>query len=375
MRIRPLRLAAVVVASATTLAASALPAQVGGTILQPGRDEGTTRVATRGAAFLSLGVGARALALAGAYTATAADLSATYWNVAGLGDVGTATGFASHERLYGNSGLTNSFVAGALPAFGGVLGLSFTAFSSGDIDRTTEYYPDGGDPALGATVAWNATSIGVHYARAFTDRLTAGATIKQATEGIEFASATWRAADVGVRFRTGLAGSTLGFSINNLGTSAAMDGPGVRRRLAQRNDPSFPTNRPLDITLRAQRLQLPTQLRFGVQTDLVGGAESLFGNRFGPSHSVMLVGDVTDAVDTGIMPAFAAEYGFRGRVFLRGGGRWLNDDRIAQGSGISYTAGGGVMVPVAGRRFLLDYAWRNFGELNDNQVISFQFGY
>jgi hypothetical protein len=334
-----------------------------------------TRVATRGAAFLSLGVGARALSLAGAFTATASDLSAAYWNPAGLGEVTSASGFASHEKLYGNSGLTNTFVTGIIPAFGGAFGVSFTSFSSGDITRTTEFYPEGGDPALGATVAWTGTSVGLHYARQFTDRLTAGLTAKRASEGMEFARATWWAGDFGVRFRSGIAGSTLGFTVANLGTSARMDGPAIQRRLAQRNDPSFPTGRPLDVTFRPQLLQLPTTLRFAVQTDMLGGPESLLGARYGANHTLALMADVSDAIDTGIMPAFAAEYGFQRRLYLRGGGRWLNDERLNQGSGISYSAGGGVVIPVANRRFLLDYAWRNFGELNDNQVLSFQFGY
>ena len=332
MRTRLIVLAA---AAATGFAARPAAAQGAGTILTPERSQSVTRVATRGAAFLSLGVGARALSLAGAFTATANDLSAAYWNPAGLGEVTSASGFASHEKLYGNSGLTNTFVAGVIPAFGGAFGVSFTSFSSGDIERTTEFYPEGGDPALGSTISWQGTAVGIHYARQFTDRLTAGLTAKRANEGIEFANATWYGADFGVRFRSGIAGSTLGFTVANLGSSARMDGPAIQRRLSQRNDPQFPTGRPLDIGLRPQLLQLPTVLRFAVQTDVLGGPESLMGSRYGADHTLSLVADVSDAIDTGIMPAFAAEYGFRRRLFLRGGGRWLNDERIAQGSGIS----------------------------------------
>ena len=350
-----------------------LGAQTTSTTLQPGNEQ-VSRVATRGANFLSIGVGARALALAGAYAATANDLSATYWNVAGLADVTLASGFASHEQLYGNSGLTNTSVVGALPVFGGAFGVSFISFTSGEMTRTTEYYPEGGDPAQGETVAWNATSVAIHYARPFTDRLAAGLTIKRADEGIQFAKATYYGADIGVRFRTGIAGSSLGFALTNVGSSGRMSGPAIQRRLTLRDDPLLPVGHPVELELRTERMQLPTAIRFAVQTDLLGGAESILGQRLGAQHSLMVVGDISDAVDTRLMPALAAEYGFMNRVFLRGGGRWLNDERLDQGTGISYTAGAGISVPIAGRRFLFDFAWRNFGELNDNQVISLQFG-
>jgi hypothetical protein len=366
---------ALTAAACLLLPCAAAGSQTTGEILQPGKAENVSRVATRGAAFLSLGIGARALALAGAATVISNDLSAAYWNPGGLADITVASGFASHEKLFGNSGLSNTAVVAALPGLGGVFGVSFISFTSGDMVRTTEYYPDGGDPALGANVRWNANAVGVHYARPFTDRLSAGITLKRATEGIEFANATYWGADVGVRFRSGLAGSTLGFSVANLGTSARMDGPAVQKRVQQCTQPTFPTCRALDISLRADRVQLPTALRFGVQTELLGGPEALFqqpGNR--PRHSLLMVTDVTDAIDTRIMPALAAEYGFANRVFLRGGGRWLNDSRLDQGTGISYTAGGGVAVPLGTRKITVDYAWRNFGALNDNHVFSFQFG-
>jgi hypothetical protein len=295
-----------------------------------------------------------------------------YWNVAGLGDVQSATGFASYEKLYGNSGLTNTFAGVALPALGGTFGISFTAFSSGEMTRTTEAYPDGGDPTFGAIVEWTATAVGVHYARPFTERLGFGATLKRAREGIEFSNATYYGADVGVRFRSGLVGSTLGIAIANLGSSGRMDGPAVRRRLVPSSDPALPTGRVLEIDLRPDALQLPTTIRIGVETDVIGTPESLMRGS-GP-HRVSIFTDISDAVDTRLMPALAAEYAFRNTVFFRVGGRFLNDDRPQQGNGISYTTGLGVQLPVAGRRFLLDYGWRNFGDLNDNHVFSFQFG-
>ena len=358
-------------AAACTLGAGDAAAQVGGAILLPSENQDVSRVATRGAAFLSLGVGARPLALAGAYSATASDLSAMYWNVAGVGDVTQATAFASYEQLFGSSGLSNSFVGAAIPAFGGAFGISFTSFQSGEIERTTEAWPEGNDPTLGAIVNWNATAIGVHYARPLTDRLSVGATAKRADEGIEFARATYYAADVGIRFRSGLAGSTLGVSIANLGTTGRLRGPAVTRRVPRRNEPQFPTGRPIDIELRTNSMQLPTTLRIGVQTELTGTPEALLSGV--SDHRVTLFTDVTDAIDTKTMPAVAAEYGYRGRFFLRGGGRFVNEDRV-EGGNFSYSAGAGFQLRFGERRMTIDYAYRRMGDLNDNQVFSFQFG-
>ena len=358
---------------AATLLAAAAEAQSGGTIITPGGNEDVSRVATRGASFLSLGVGARALALGGAAGGTITDLSAMYWNVAGIAEVQSPTAMAAHEKLYGNSGLTNSFVGVALPMFGGAGGVSVTSFSSGDIERTTEAFPEGNDPTFGALVRWTALSIGVHYARPFTERLSVGATLKRASEGIQFASATYYGADFGVRFRTGLLGSTLGIAVSNLGTNGRMDGPAIQRRLPPATSPQFPTQRTLEVDIRPGQTQLPTTLRFALQTDLLGVPEALLRGA-GP-HRVVVYTDVTDAVDTRITPAAAVEYSFSDRLFLRTGGRFLNDDRGSYESAMKFSAGGGLMLPIAGRRFMLDYAWRRFGELNDNHAFSFQFGY
>jgi len=346
-------------------------AQLGGTQMRAGTG-GLTRVATRGAVFLEMGVGARSLALAGATTASSTDLSAMYWNVASLADLEFASAFVSREQMFGNSGLTNSFVAAAVPIFGGAFGLSLTSFSSGEMERTTEEWPEGDDPVAGSSVEWSAMAVGVHYARPFTDRLAFGITGKYAKEGIQFANADFIGADVGVRFRSGLFGTTLGATIANLGTSGKMQGPAITRRFPPDRDPTFPTQRTLEGEISPGTYQMPTILRLGIRTDLVGGAEAVFGDAFGGWHRLVAFADIHDGVDTEVMPAIAAEYALRERLFLRMGYRSLNDGRGADGGGLSL--GGGVAIPIGSRRFLVDYAWRDSGELHSNQVFSFQFG-
>lgn len=52
--------------------------------LEPDPEAGNTRVATRGANFLEIGIGARALALAGAGATLHPGVFSMYWNPAGL---------------------------------------------------------------------------------------------------------------------------------------------------------------------------------------------------------------------------------------------------------------------------------------------------
>ena len=361
-------------ALAATLVPAVASAQLGGTIIQPGQRESISRVATRGAAFLSLGVGARPLALAGAAAPLSGDLSMLYWNVGALGDVRSVTAFASHEKLFGQSGLTNTFAGAALPLFGGAAAVSFTSFSSGDIERTTEDWPEGGDPTFGSLVSWSAMAVGVHYGRLLTDRLSVGVTLKAATEGIEFAKATYYGGDVGVRFRSGLFGSTLGFSLANIGSAARIDGPATQRRVRRaETNPQFPTSRPIDADLRTEKLQLPTAIRIGVQTDLLGTPEAVL--TAGGRHRVLLLTEVTDAIDTEIMPAVAAEYGFHDRIFFRGGMRFLNESRVDGDDGTARSLGGGIKLPVRAGSLLFDYAYRQGGDLEGNHLFSFQFGF
>lgn len=370
--VRRLAVSASSVMALSGLLTAELSAQTGGTSIIPGGGSAVSRVATRGASFLELGVGARALSLGGAFAATANDLTATYWNVAGVADVQKTGALLSYERLYGNSGLSNSFAAAGTPMFGGAAAVSIMSFSSGDIERTTENAPDGGDPTAGNFVEWRATAVGLHYARPFTDRLSFGVTAKYAVEGIQFATQNFKGADFGVRFRTGLFGSTFGAVIANLGSSGRMDGPALRRRLAPRADAQFPTQRTVDAQLLATAAQLPTTIRLGVQTDIFGTPESLY-RQIGGAHRLTMFADLTDAVNTRQQSAFAAEYGLFNRFFVRGGKRFINDDRRdSKSHGLS--VGAGIHIPVGSRRFVVDYAYRNVGELQGNQAFSFQLG-
>lgn len=83
------------------------------------------------AAFEPRGVGARALALGGAYTAAQNDVSSIYWNPASLSTMESREFEFMYEDLY-SKGLVNfTNVAFAYPAIGpGTMGVSWTRFGA-----------------------------------------------------------------------------------------------------------------------------------------------------------------------------------------------------------------------------------------------------
>lgn len=335
------------------------------------RDE-VHRVGNRGAGFLELGVGARAQALGGAYTAIAEGVTALYWNPAGVADMPGVAASASYQSLYDDSGLTNSFFGIAVPVGAGAVGLSVIYFSSGDIVRTTERFPEGNDPTAGKFVEWSGVSIGATYARQFTDRLSFGGTLKFADEGINHGRATFYTGDVGIRFNTGLYGVTIGTAITNIGGRTQMEGPAVERDLPATDDPVLPTQRTLPVTLRASSVLPPTAFRFGLRTDLVGGSDAVL--RASPDHQVSLMGEMTNPINAPALPGVAVEYGFRELIFLRGSKLFRAEAEAEDDFSSGLAAGFGVRIPGLSRKLTFDYAYQRI-ELGSSQSISIDFGF
>lgn len=365
-----MRRASIIVAAALALLpAGSLLAQGTGTVLLPDPSNPTTRVGTRGANFLEIGVGARGEAMAGAYASVAQGVTALYWNPAGIAEIEGPSAAMTITKLYGDLGLTHTFVGAVLPVgSSGAFGLSITSFSSGDITRTTEAFPDGGDPTFGATFSYNATAAGVYYGRRLTDRLEIGLGLKYAQEGIDNATANYVGIDVGTSFRTGLYGTHIAASLANLGTAGKFQGAAVDTFVVGANGTvpfQFGTN----------SLQMPTLFRFSVRSDVIGASDALLSTN--KDNDLIAIAEADNAIDTDIQLAFGVQYSFRNMIFARLGKRWVNEkqtDFRSGGFGLSY--GAGLRLPLAGGRgFAFDYSYTNMGELNNVQVFSLELGF
>ena len=162
-------------------------------------------VAKYGAEFLASGVGARALGMGGAYVAHADDVTAGYWNVAGLDAVAQTEAAYMHAERFGGA-VAFDYAAVAYPLTDrSTIAVSFVRSAVDDIANTLNAF-DGvqlnPDDVTLFSAADNALFLS--YARGVNRNLSVGATAKVVRRGIgEFASAWGYSVDVGAQLDLG----------------------------------------------------------------------------------------------------------------------------------------------------------------------------
>jgi len=168
------------------------------------------RIAKYGADFLAGGVDARALGMGGAYVSLASEVSAGYWNPAGLSHLSYPEISYMHVDRFSGA-VTFDYGAVALPVSERST-VAISGFRSGvnDIVNTLNAWnPDRGRP-LGtyesritrfSAADW---ALYVSYSRRLSDRLTVGVNFKGIRRSIgDFAQAWGYSVDVAAQYRTG----------------------------------------------------------------------------------------------------------------------------------------------------------------------------
>ncbi|MEE8576710.1 MAG: PorV/PorQ family protein, partial [candidate division Zixibacteria bacterium] len=260
----------------------------------PSQVNAQAKVGTTGAQFLELGVSARAMGMAEAYTAVVDDISAVYYNPASL------TALMDREAMFTYINLPSdiyyAFAGYGMPleSIGGVLGVGMYALSTGDmIERT---YEQGTEFGTGRNFRAQDFAVSVGYGRYLTDRFSIGFNVKYIGEFFHEYSASGWSADVGTLYDTGYRGFRIAMVISNFGP---------------------------DLTLFEDAYPLPINFKFGGSFNLVEGVDHMLTMAAEGSHP----SDNLEKYNLGL------EYIFRDRFILRGGGRFQYDVD-------SFTAGG-----------------------------------
>ena len=171
------------------------------------------------AAFLKIGVGARAVGMGGAFTAVSGDVNSLFWNPAGLASLKQSQLGAMDAALAAN---TNFNTLGyARPTKYGTFGASAMYLDQGSLDgRNTSAQPTGG---------FNASDFAgsVAYANKVGKRLSLGANLKYIHSAIASDAGEDFALDAGALYDFGKLGPgtpSLGLVVQNLGPKMSMGG-------------------------------------------------------------------------------------------------------------------------------------------------------
>jgi hypothetical protein len=322
-----------------------------GLAVAPAHAQNVSRAGTTAGAFLQIGVGPRAAALGGAFTATVDDATALYWNPAGLARMTTGEVVSAHSEWLGD--IRHDYVGVAVPLGGGVVGASVTLLGVPDMEVRTELDQGG----TGETFDAADLALGLTYGRALTDRFSLGGTVKLVQQRIWHSTASGVALDLGTQFRTDFFGGlTIGAQVSNFGTDLRLDGRDLRTTV----DPA-PTQDgnngqiPADYALDAW--SLPLDFKLGIVTQPINSRL----NRLTVAVDALHPSSNYESLNVG------AEYGFRERLYLRAGfqGLFLEE---AEG-GLSLGVGVHQPLPYPDGMAKLDFAYRDAGRLGRIQTI------
>ncbi len=319
------------------------------------------KVGTTAANFLNLEVGARAISLAGAFTAIANDASALKWNPAGMAYFNKITATYNNINLY--AGIQHQFVGLVLPVgLNNFVGVAFNYVDIGKIERTTVLEPEG----FGLFFNNYNMAASLSYARMLTDRITFGITGRWVHEQIWQEKADGICADIGIIYAPGVSGLKVGMSITNFGPDMSMnEGPLQTFSYEPRQDQPGVGNRNLDAKLQVESYPMPVSFQLGAVIDLMGAQSIVMQNS---SNRISFVMEVNDAFDSAMRSKYGLEFEWRKILALRAGYKQNYD--LAK-----FTYGGGLKIPVPGFDLRFDYAMADYGDLGNVHVTSIQIGF
>lgn len=286
------------------------------------------KVGTFGGQFLKIPVGARAEGMGGAFVGVSDDASAIFWNAAGIARIDPEKSVLSfnHAVLPADIQFTQAGYVFHMKRIPGAVGVNVRSLRMDPMIETTAFQPDG----TGNTFDAGYMTVGLTYARSFTDKFSAGVTGNFIHSGLaEFSQQTY-SFDIGTLYDVGTLGMKIGMSISNIGSQEKF----------------------IDRTAR-----IPSIFRVGTSAMLFQSANQRLLGSFEFSHPP----DNSERMNVGM------EYGFQKFMYLRGGYN-INYDSEGLAGGIGFH----LPVSVAGQSDI-DYAYTDMGDLGGVHRISVQF--
>ena len=286
------------------------------------------KVGTFDGQFLKISVGARATAMGGAFVGVADDASAVYWNAAGIARIDPEKSEISLNHANWPADLSFDQISYVfhMRMIPGAFALHARSLTMQPMKETTAYQPEGTGNEFDAGML----SLGLTYARSFTDKFSAGVTGNFIHEGLAEFNQQTMAFDIGTLYDVGTLGMRIGMSISNIGSQ---------------------------VTFIDRAARLPSIFRVGTSAVLMQRADQKLVGSLEFSHPP----DNSERLNMG------AEYSFHKYLFLRGGYNFNYDSE-----GIAGGVGFHMPVSVAGMADV-DYAFTDMKDLGAAHRFSLTF--
>jgi len=306
------------------------------------------------AQFLKIGVGPRAIGMGAAFTATASDLSAIYWNPAGLAETSSNQVFFNHTNWVAD--VTNDFAAISSNIEGfGTIGAFITVSKSieGELVRTNEQ-PEGTGELFDA----GGIAIGLSFARNLTENFSIGFNAKYIQESIWHMKAEGFAFDMGVLYKIKVLNELrLAASVANFGPKMELDGRDI---LEIKSVGEGSQGNLINTKIELGKYDLPLLFRVGVASDVV--KENSYRVTF--ALDAVHPNDHTEYLNLG------TEFAWNEILFARAGLKSLFEKETEQGLtlgvGLNYK-----LVDVV--NVMIDYAYQDFGRMKNVHYLSLGF--
>lgn len=344
-----------------------------------GRTEGFSFVGNAGGEFLTIPIGARGVAMGQAFTAVVDDISALWWNPAGLGFMRSPAAFFTNVDM--PLDVQFNYVGVGAPVFGGdgVIAGAFGLLSTDEMEVTRVAIPTQGVPETnGETFTSWSSNTQASYAHNISDRFAAGASVKWAHENIAGVTSDAFQFDFGTNYHTTFAGRgiRLAFVVQNLGTNFTSSGGRLDTEARPPEFPTFPNSGPLPLRFRTQEFRPPTTLKTALAYYLVENESSTFivNGEFAAPRQLETTYSVGGEWTQVLVPA--SNGGVATRLAARAGYTYQQDeedldqapDDNAELRGLGFGAGLQVDFSAFGAGF--DYAYRNWGRLGNTNNFS-----
>lgn len=295
---------------------------------------GSQRAGTSSLQFLKIGVGARAAGMGESFVAVANDISAIYWNPAGLMQFPEIGAHFSHSEWLVD--LKHEFFAGVYRlGKHNAFGVSVTSLHTEAMQKTTEFQPEGS----GEYFKYGDLAIGLAFARRLTDQFSFGISFKYVEETLAELKMRGVMFDLGTYYWTGLSNSRFAVTISNFGPQVKPDGSvNITGGRTLSEFQSFPP---------------PTMFRIGFAIDPIENPV----NKLTTSIQLNHPNDNSENINLG------AEYSYKDFLFIRGGYKFNVDSE-------NFTAGIGLNVPILITKTSVDYSIANFKDLGFTHRMS-----